>query len=169
MSVPFIPQTDKDFLIDCAVVSFASDLIGLAQKVENKDVDLTDVIVCGADHDNDKKINWKMQKLQNRLKKTFDKLRAFHKEQLAYHIKLIQNAELYGSESIQPDYFAVWLLRFRFCSTKWANKRQLDKRFQWIAEYGDELLSIIDLLDETVVANRDDDMADLSHKIIKNI
>lgn len=167
MTAPMKPnllsKEDKNYLIDAAVVSFAIDLIGLAQKVERKEVDLSDVVVNGSDHRNDKKISWLMEKLQKKLQKTFDKLNASHRSMLPYHIKLIQNAEIYGGETIQPDYFAIYLLRFRF---KYSKGRAIDKRFRWIAERSGDLFTILELLDETPIAGQDESMSDLAHNIL---
>ena len=143
---------------DMAYLGLAGALFNIAQEATPSE----GIIMVEEDSKSAEKISYRMNKLNTRILKTMKKYR----HMVDYAIlplqkKLLERAVEVGNEVIQPDYLAIYVLRFRFIRTK----RELHSDLQWLTKKGGDLLAIMDLLDETKVSDRDEEMCDLAYEL----
>lgn len=153
----FIDLGKHSLMEDLAYISMAVALFNIAQDTKGGE----GIIMVDEDENSAKKIHYRMQKLSNRMTKALHKYAHVWDDLERLRAKLLQIAIDSGYESVQPDYLATYILRFRFVRTK----RIIHDEFKWLNAKGSDLLSLLDLLDNTQVSDRDDEMCDLAYKI----
>ena len=153
-----IPMKSLNIYDDLAYISLASALLNIAQDTEGGE----GIVQVEEDAKIAQKINYRINKLQDRFLKIMRK----HKASWDYSIKprqekLLTEAIQSGYDTLQPDYLAVYILRFRFIRSK----RELHSDLQWLRTKGGDLLALMELLDTTKVADRDEQMCDMAFNI----
>lgn len=146
---------------ELAYVTMATALFNIAQETKESE----GIIMVEEDEESARKIHYRMQKINNRLKKVIDRHHRLFDKVHPIRERLLKIAIDSGYESVQPDYLATYILRFRFVRTK----RAIHDEFKWLNTKGSDLLSLLDLLDKTQVSDRDDEMCDLAYKIANSL
>ena len=146
---------------DLAYISLACALYNVAQ-TEAKD---DGIVVVEEDAQSAYKIRYCMNKVNDRLLKLLRKHSSQYDTVDPLRRRLLDVAIQYGSDTIQPDYLATYILRFRFVRTK----RKVCNDFKWIGQKGGSLLHLLDLLDNTLVSDRDEEMCDLAYSIANEL
>lgn len=153
----------NDFLIDLAYTHLVVALIDIAEQAENNE--LKDVIVSGEKSEYDEKISYRLQKLKKRLLALIRRNEKYNATISPLREKLLKSAIEYSEDTLQPDYLAVYMLRFRFVLAK----RTMNEQFVWLLDKRNDLVDILELLDSTSIGSRDEEMCELACKISKSI
>lgn len=146
---------------DLAYISMVIALYNIAQDTKQDE----GIIQVEEDAESARKIHYCMNRIKERLDKSL------HKHSNEWEIitpirqRLLKVVIENGSESVQPDYLATYMLRFRFVRTK----REINDEFKWIGQKGSSLLHLLDMLDKTQVSDRDDEMCDLAYKLAHSL
>ena len=142
---------------DLAYIQMVSALYQIAQKQDETE----GIEFVEESEESDRKIKYCMNRVNDRLMKIINRHSSEWDEIAPIRESLLKVAIENGSDSVQPDYLATYMLRFRFVRTK----REINDEFKWIGQKGSSLLHLLDMLDKTQVSDRDDEMCDLAYKI----
>ena len=154
---------NNDFLVDLSYIYLVVALIEIAEEAENNN--LEGVIVSGEKSEYDEKISYRLKKLKKRLISAMVRYKKYSNEINPLREKLLINAIKYSSDVLQPDYLAIYMLRFRFIRSK----REICEEFKWLSKKGSELVSILELLDLTSIGSSEDEMCELAYKIVRDL
>ena len=146
---------------DLAYVNIVCALYELADKQQ----ECEGIIRVDVDDKMEEKINYCMRKIKRRLDYMLHKHRDLREYVIPLSNELLQVANDAGFETIQPDYLGTYILRFRFIRTN----RKVHDDFLWITNQGSTMLRLMDLLDETKVSDRDDEMCELAYSIANSL
>ena len=157
-----IHQND-DFLTDLAYIYLVVALIDISEQADKNQ--LEGIVISGEKSEHDDKISYRLQKIKNRLIALMRRHKRYSDAISPLREKLLRNAIEYSGDTLQPDYLAVYMLRFRFVRSK----RVINEQFKWLSDKGSDLVAILELLDSTSIGNREDEMCELAYKITSGV
>jgi len=152
-------KINEDFYKDIAVIYLAVGLIDLSEQVEKGEFE-SEVLV-GGNSLSDVEINVRTKLLKQKMVNIIKKCSKFESKVKPLREALLLKAIEMAKDSIQLDYLAMYILRFRFKPLK---GREMANMFKEIAKY--DIISIMELLDKTLIAGRDEEMCEMAFDVL---
>jgi len=161
-------EISKNFIDDFAYILLAKGMINTSLKVEHNKQDADIVSVKKGDYHTIKQINRRIETLYKELDSLADKYFYVIPKSAKKSEKMLNSILALRDGNLQLDYLACYILKMRFMPFK-GRKEPIHNSMQWITSKGGQLMAIMELLDKTDEAAKEEKMAELAKYVCKNL
>lgn len=160
---------DKNFIDDFAYLLFAKGMLSTSLMVDNNRRDADIVSVKKGDYHTIKQINRRVEFLYKELDAVADKYFYMIPKSAKKAEKMLNSVlALREGKNLQLDYLACYVLKMRFMPIR-GRSTPIHESMSWLASKNSQVISIMDLLDKTEEAEKDEKMAELAKYVCKNL